>query len=723
MPIDGRRKGKLPHPGPYLAEITNHLDSTYMGRLEVALKTAIPSRTNQQSQTYAVKYLSPFYGITSNRFEGNNSGNFNDVQKSYGMWMIPPDVGSTVMVIFVDGDPNEGYWFGCVLNDIFQDHMIPGIAASDKVLMTAEQQKRYGANYLPVAEFNKKTQKLTNPNPESFARPVHPFADRLLAQGLLLDKIRGVTSSGARREVPSMVFGISTPGPLDKNGPKGKIGYKGNTQLPVSRLGGSTFVMDDGDVNGQNELVRIRTRTGHQILLHNSSDLIYIANAAGTAWIELTSAGKIDMYAQDSVSIHTANDFNFRADRDFNLEAGRNINMSAGNNWQADVSNKYVVNAGGAGILSFVSTLDVSAGQIAKVTAGGALHLKGSTLYAGATGDTHISGAELFVTGNGNLNLRGSNILATGGKIHLNGPAAGSATGPAKASTPVGLNLYSLPNRTAGGAWGGGNFYKAGNILSIMQRVPTHEPWDQHESTDPSKYTPELTSSAIDATETAANGAVVPARPSANTPFPGKNGPAVDRGTVFFQTKPWTSDQPFLDKVIEICKKLTFDPLDLIAAMYLETGGTMDPAIKNPLGSATGLIQFIESTAGGLGTTTAKLAQMTRVEQLDYVELYFKKAGWPSKSVPVPSLSNVYLTIFLPKYKTASDDTVIASANDPDPKVRRYYSDNGGFDQSPKKGYFTAKMVSDVAYQRKASAIQTLANNGIGNDLKPIKTA
>ena len=256
-----------------------------------------------------------------------------------------------------------------------------------------------------------------------------------------------------------------------------------------------------------------------------------------------------------------------------------------------------------------------------------------------------------------------------------------------------------------------------------MQRVPTHEPWDQHESTDPSKYTPELTSSAIDATETAANGSVVPARPSANTPFPGKNGPAVDRGTVFFQTKPWTSDQPFLDKVIEICKKLTFDPLDLIAAMYLETGGTMDPAIKNPLGSATGLIQFIESTAGGLGTTTAKLAQMTRVEQLAYVELYFKKAGWPSKSVPVPSLSNVYLTIFLPKYKTASDDTVIASANDPDPKVRRYYSDNGGFDQSPKKGYFTAKMVSDVAYQRKASAIQTLANNGIGNDLKPIKAA
>jgi hypothetical protein len=63
--------------------------------------------------------------------------------------------------------------------------------------------------------------------------------------------------------------------------------------------------------------------------MHNSSDLIYIANSKGTAWIELTSNGKIDIFAADSVSIHTEEDFNFRADRDINFEAGNNINMSA----------------------------------------------------------------------------------------------------------------------------------------------------------------------------------------------------------------------------------------------------------------------------------------------------------------------------------------------------------------------------------------------------------
>ena len=47
-----------------------------------------------------------------------------------------------------------------------------------------------------------------------------------------------------------------------------------------------------------NELVRLRTRTGHQILMHNSEDLIYIGNAKGTTWIEMTANGKIDIFAK-----------------------------------------------------------------------------------------------------------------------------------------------------------------------------------------------------------------------------------------------------------------------------------------------------------------------------------------------------------------------------------------------------------------------------------------
>jgi hypothetical protein len=194
--FDERRAGTLPSPGPFLAEITNHLDPTYMGGVEVVLKKGLTGSISNQSNTYIAKYLSPFYGVTSIRYEGNNSGDFNDVQKSYGMWMVPPDVGTTVLVIFVDGDPNQGYWIGCV-PDEFQNHMVPGIAATKNVMATPAQRLKYGTDTLPTAEFHKSSQKLSVPNISKFAKPIHPFADRLLAQGLLLDDVRGVTSSSA----------------------------------------------------------------------------------------------------------------------------------------------------------------------------------------------------------------------------------------------------------------------------------------------------------------------------------------------------------------------------------------------------------------------------------------------------------------------------------------------------------------------------------------------
>jgi uncharacterized protein (DUF2345 family) len=136
-----------------------------------------------------------------------------------------------------------------------------------------------------------------------------------------------------------MVFGISTPGPPKVGGKKYKVGPDNEKfEVYAEREGGTQFVMDDGvigkdektgKVGIKDELVRIRTRTGHQILLHNSADLIYICNSKGTAWIEMTSNGKIDIFAADSVSIHSEQDFNFRADRNVNIEAGNNVHLVA----------------------------------------------------------------------------------------------------------------------------------------------------------------------------------------------------------------------------------------------------------------------------------------------------------------------------------------------------------------------------------------------------------
>lgn len=350
--------------GPYEALVVNNLDPKYMGALEVEILkyTGAGNSPERSGEILTVRYLSPFYGVTSSRGLNLEDG-YANTQKSYGFWAVPPDIGTRVLVIFAEGNPNFGYWIGCIQDD-YMNFMVPDGRASTERTTEGTPQNLVGAK-LPVGEYNKLIETGELVDPTLFKKPYNKdFTNVLEVQGLIYDEARGTTTSSARRDIPSMVFGWSTPGPADKRAgnPRVELGPDGKrANMPFNRLGGSSFVMDDGDdkfvrathaeegppfyVNReagetggdetipQNELVRIRTRTGHQILLHNSEDLIYIANSRGTAWIELTSDGKIDIHAQDSISIMSNNDINFTAERDFNVEAGRNINMRATARW------------------------------------------------------------------------------------------------------------------------------------------------------------------------------------------------------------------------------------------------------------------------------------------------------------------------------------------------------------------------------------------------------
>ena len=137
------------------------------------------------------------------------------------MWMIPPDYGSTVIVIFIEGDPRYGYWIGCV-PDENMNFMVPGLASTSTTNEKSNDVRK------PTAEYNKNIESNVVANaadPTLTPKPVHPISNVFEKQGLLSDDIRGITTSSARRETPSSVFGISTPGPLDKNinAKRGKI--------------------------------------------------------------------------------------------------------------------------------------------------------------------------------------------------------------------------------------------------------------------------------------------------------------------------------------------------------------------------------------------------------------------------------------------------------------------------------------------------------------------
>ena len=619
---ENKRTGfKLPHPGPYVAKITNYADPTYMGCYEAILEQGLGTGDPQKllkGRTVLIHYAPPFYGVTSSQFEGNNPASFNDVQKSYGMWMTPPDLYTHVLCMFVESDSNQGYWLGCV-PDRWQNHMVPGIASSEHVAWAPGQKDKYDNVPVPVAEFLKKAKEGGEFKPNLEPKPVHPFADRLLKQGLLADKYRGSTTSSARRELPSQVFGISTPGPLDPNGPKKEIGYESKRATArVSRTGGHTFVMDDGDIYGENRLVRIRSSMGHQIVLNDTANLLYISNAEGTAWLEMTAQGKIDIYAKDSISIHSEVDFNFRADRDINFEAMRNINISSLKDTVFNVGHNYHLAVNNDGKIQISGTHEHFTRSNSNISSGSALNL-----YAGAAAN---------ITAGGGINLA-STVIKTSPGIKQNDGSTTQATFASGAmKDTVRLPLFALPRTDLEKAsWKAR--YQAGTISSIMQRVPMHEPWTQHESYDPKKYT--ANSTDVDCANTSNssgnNGA-------ANAPEKPMN-PATPAD--------WTKDDEWLTAVQALSGKLNCDFYDILAVMYLETARTMAPNKKNPKSSATGLVQFLEATAKNLGTTTSQLAGMTRVQQQVYVEKYFLQSG--IKSVAKPTLGDVYMAVFAPK--------------------------------------------------------------------------
>jgi hypothetical protein len=112
--------------------------------------------------------------------------------------------------------------------------------------------------------------------------------------------------------------------------------------------------------------------------------------------------------------------------------------------------------------------------------------------------------------------------------------------------------------------------------------------------------------------------------------------------------------EAFMTKVNEIASKLGIKSEWLMAVMAFESG--LNHKAVNKTSGATGLIQFMPSTATGLGTSTSALAAMTNVQQLDYVYKYL--APYKSK---MTSLAHVYLSVFYPAAVGKADTYVIGA--------------------------------------------------------------
>lgn len=108
-------------------------------------------------------------------------------------------------------------------------------------------------------------------------------------------------------------------------------------------------------------------------------------------------------------------------------------------------------------------------------------------------------------------------------------------------------------------------------------------------------------------------------------------------------------DSALASKIVSVAHALQIDPAWLANVINFESG--FRSTVRNPISGATGLIQFMPSTAKRLGTTTDHLASLSAVQQMDWVYTYFK----PYKG-KMRSQTDVYMAVFYPAALGKGDD-------------------------------------------------------------------
>jgi len=118
------------------------------------------------------------------------------------------------------------------------------------------------------------------------------------------------------------------------------------------------------------------------------------------------------------------------------------------------------------------------------------------------------------------------------------------------------------------------------------------------------------------------------------------------------------SDASFNEKLERVSSNLGVEKEALIKVFEIESN--VDPQAVNPHSGATGLIQFMPSTAAGLkpAISTSALRSMTGVQQLKYVESYYKK----QPSLGSGNFEDMYLATFYPKAIGKPDNYVLGKS-------------------------------------------------------------
>lgn len=334
-------------------------DPQQMGRVKVWVPAVDGDKYQIKNLPWAT-FVSPMAGQTRDYPSGTESAETKGLV-SYGWWGVPKK-GAQVIIGFLYDDSNRRIYLG----SYFREHgnrslptgrMRPDISTSP-LSDTFDEIQPSSANL--KAQFNNKL--------DSSEAKTRGAFERTVAQ----DSTNKDGTSGYQADL------------VNPKTPEGKAAFDPQT-IALTTPGRHALIFQD---NPENSRARIKTASGHQIILDDANERIYISTAKGASWIEIDQDGRVHIFAADDFSIRAGGSVNITAGKSFNVQAGGEVNIQSG--------------------------------AATKIAACAALNLSGAGV--------NIESSSAF-----NI-LAAGNLLQTAPQIHLNGPGAAKAVCPAAPS-------------------------------------------------------------------------------------------------------------------------------------------------------------------------------------------------------------------------------------------------------------------------------------------------
>lgn len=357
---------------PFLVEgvVVDTSDPQEMGRLRIWCPALDGDLVDLETLPWA-QYVSPFAGQANSYPAGGGGSSSGPV--SYGFWAIPK-VGAQVLVTFLYGDYNQRVYLG----SMFRQHSNRSLPVG-RNSPSGELQSDSGGEIEPALS-NLKAQ----------------FGDLTSS----IAKTRGAyerqVAQPADEKSPDEGYDVRV---LKAKDPK--VGALDPQTYCITTPGRHAIIMQDSPRTAR---VRIKTAEGHQVILDDANERIYISVAGGQSYFEMDKDGHVHVFGAESISMSSGADFNIQALGNVNISAGKNLNL----------------NASGHARMSACDDVSLS----------------------GDGGVSITSGAKMDI-------LAAAAILQTGSRIDLNGPKAAAAPCATKPRIVPSHEPWTRPETTA----------------------------------------------------------------------------------------------------------------------------------------------------------------------------------------------------------------------------------------------------------------------------------